>query len=301
MTDHPPHLQHHFDSSEQQYDSGKLGMWLFLATEILLFGGLFVAYAVYRSNHPEIFIYAHTYLDTNLGAINTVILLCSSLTMAWAVRAAQLGQQRLLVWLLSLTLLGGAGFLGIKYVEYKSKWEHGLLWAASYDPHHEGGHAGEGTEPGTGHEAPAEGSPAEPAAAVGGPEETAPQDLAEPPTETEAAPDEEFRVERTTNPPPAVAPSGRADAVGAVEEASHHVPADAPRNVQVFFSIYFLMTGLHGLHVIAGMAAIAWALRKAMRGIYGPAYFTPVDLVGLYWHLVDLIWIFLFPLLYLIH
>ena len=135
---HPSQLQHHFDTPVQQYDSGKLGMWLFLATEILLFGGLFVAYAVYRASHPEVFAYAHTFLDTNLGAINTVILLCSSLTMAWAVRAAQLNQQRLLVLLLCLTLLGAGGFLGIKYVEYKAKWEHGLLWARSYDPTHHG-------------------------------------------------------------------------------------------------------------------------------------------------------------------
>jgi hypothetical protein len=115
------------DNAEQQFDSGKLGMWLFLATEVLLFGGLFVAYAVYRANHPEIFIYAHQFLDKTWGGINTLVLICSSLTMAWAVRAAQLGQQRLLVVLLSLTILGGFGFMGIKYVEYKAKWEHGLL------------------------------------------------------------------------------------------------------------------------------------------------------------------------------
>ena len=121
--DHPPHLQHHFETPVQQFDAGKLGIWLFLATEILLFGGLFVAYSIYRANHPEIFVYAHQYLDKVLGGTNTVILLCSSLTMAWAVRAAQLGQRRLLVLLLSLTILGGFGFMGIKYVEYKAKWE----------------------------------------------------------------------------------------------------------------------------------------------------------------------------------
>ena len=92
--DHPAHLQHHFDTPLQQFDSAKLGMWLFLATEILLFGGLFVAYAIYRANHPEIFSWAHHLLDTKLGAINTVVLLTSSLTMAWGVRAAQLGQRK---------------------------------------------------------------------------------------------------------------------------------------------------------------------------------------------------------------
>jgi cytochrome c oxidase subunit 3 len=224
--EHAPHLKHHFDSPEQQFDAGKLGIWLFLATEILLFGGLFCAYAIYRANHPEIFLYAHQFLDKVLGGTNTVILLCSSLTMAWAVRASQLGQRRLLIALLSFTLLGGAGFMGIKYVEYKAKWEHGLLPGTHFAPHEE-----------------AEGNTA------------------------------------------------------SVSVASH---GKRPSNTQIFFGIYFLMTGLHGLHVLAGMGAIAWILVRSVKGHFGPEYFTPVDFVGLYWHLVDLIWIFLFPLLYLI-
>jgi len=308
--DHPPHLQHHFDTPEQQYDSGKLGMWLFLATEILLFGGLFVAYAVYRSNHPEIFIWAQQFLDTKLGAINTVILLCSSLTMAWGVRAAQLGQRRLLVILLSLTLLGATGFLGIKYVEYKAKWEHGLLWAGSFNPvthgdDHDAGHAtgaeGEHAEGAASTEAEhaesgAEAEHAEGVSEPGHDERTGEHDAAEaaPPAEAES-----FTIERTTQPPPATPPQGRAAAADPAA-ASQTDPGEAPKNAQTFFTIYFLMTGLHGLHVIAGMAAITWVLRKALRGTFGPSYFTPVDLVGLYWHLVDLIWIFLFPLLYLI-
>ncbi len=219
---HAPHLQHHFDTPEQQFDAGKLGIWLFLATEVLLFGGLFCAYAIYRASHPEIFVYAHQFLDKILGGTNTVILLCSSLTMAWAVRAAQLSQRKLLVALLSLTLLGGFGFMGIKFVEYQAKWEHGLLPGTHFSPHEEGeGHA----------------------------------------------------------------------------DASH---GSRPSNTQIFFGIYFLMTGLHGIHVLVGMGAIAWLLVRSMKGHFGPEYFTPVDFVGLYWHLVDLIWIFLFPLFYLI-
>ena len=288
--DHPPFLQHHFDTPAQQFDSSKLGMWLFLATEILLFGGLFVAYAVYRANHPEIFVYAHHFLDKNLGAINTVILLCSSLTMAWAVRASQLGQRRLLVGLLALTLLGGAGFMCIKFVEYKAKFEHGLLWARQYAPHHEAEQHGDeavvhegaaGTEATT-HEAE--------------PPDVAEQTEAEEPAAGAAAQEPEFHVERTLLAAPAPAPSGlltqQETAVAEVEMV--------PANVQVFFSIYFLMTGLHGLHVLAGMIAIFVVLLKARQGAFSPAYFTPVDMVGLYWHLVDLIWIFLFPLLYLI-
>src|SRR5688572_15391868 len=106
-----PNLAHHFNSPEQQFNSAKIGMWVFLATELLMFGGLFCAYAVYRHNHPEVFLYAHHYLDKTWGAINTVILLASSLTMAWGVRAAQLGQRTTLVACLILTLMGAAGFM----------------------------------------------------------------------------------------------------------------------------------------------------------------------------------------------
>jgi len=283
---HPPHLQHHFDTPAQQYDSSKLGMWLFLATEILLFGGLFVVYAVYRGNHPEVFIFAHHFLDTNLGAINTVILLCSSLTMAWGVRASQLGQQKLLVLLLALTLLGGFGFLSVKYVEYKAKWEHGLLWAGQYDPHLEshGEAALRQAQGGRDHDEQAEAQDAE----------------ASDHGEAAAAEDPEslsFQVERSTQAGAAEAPQGLAPPAEELPEQLEPTPA----NAQIFFSIYFLMTGLHGVHVLAGMIIIFVLLLKARKGAYGPAYFTPVDLGGLYWHLVDLIWIFLFPLLYLIH
>lgn len=228
--EHPSFLAHHFETPRQQFEAGKIGMWIFLVTEVLLFSGLFCAYAVYRTLHPEIFIYAHQFLDTNLGALNTGVLIFSSLTMAMAVRAAQLEQKRALVILLSITLLCGFVFLGVKYVEYEHKWHAGLLWASQYNPQ-DHGHADHGEHD---------------------------------------------------------------DAHGAGE-------LDEPRNVGIFFSIYFVMTGLHGLHVIAGMAAIAWVLRRSIRGDFNRQYFGPVDYVGLYWHLVDLVWIYLFPLLYLIH
>jgi cytochrome c oxidase subunit 3 len=248
--EHAPHLQHHFDTPEQQFDAGKLGIWLFLATEILLFGGLFCAYAVYRANHPEIFLYAHQYLDKVLGGTNTVILLCSSLTMAWAVRASQLGQRKLLIALLSLTLLGGVGFMSIKYVEYKAKWEHGLLPGTHFAPHDHGEKA-----------------------------------QAAAPTAASA-----------TFVPSSVGPPGTVRD----DERASEGHGKRPSNTQIFFGIYFLMTGLHGIHVLAGMGAILWILVRSVKGHFGPEYFTPVDFVGLYWHLVDLIWIFLFPLLYLI-
>jgi len=131
---HDPHLAHHFHTADQQFQSGKLGIWLFLATEILLFSGLFCAYAVYRASHPEIFVYAHLYLSQTLGATNTIILIFSSFTMASAVHAAQVGSRRWLVALLSLTLLCAAAFLGIKFVEYKDKWEEHLLTGRGYRP-----------------------------------------------------------------------------------------------------------------------------------------------------------------------
>ncbi len=231
--DHPSTLAHHFDTPTQQFEAGKLGMWVFIVTEVLFFGGLFCAYAVYRTIHPEIFIYAHQFLDKNLGALNTAVLITSSLTIAWAVRCAQCDQRRGLIACLAITLALAAVFLGVKYVEYRQKWEHGLLWAGKYDP----GHA------------------------------AAPMEHAGP------------------------LPPGHATAVS----------ANPPRDVGVFFSIYFTMTGLHGVHVIAGMGVIGWVLMLAVKGRFSSAYYNPVDYTALYWHLVDLIWIFLFPLLYLIH
>ncbi len=134
MPDHPSHLAHHFETPQQQFDSGKLGMWLFLTTEILLFSGLFCAYAVYRANHPEVFFYAHKYLSVPLGALNTMVLILSSFTMAAAVRAAQLGSRHWLILLLAVTLACGFTFLSIKGVEYKDKWEEGLLTGGAYRP-----------------------------------------------------------------------------------------------------------------------------------------------------------------------
>ncbi len=132
---HDPNLAHHFESIDQQRQSAKLGMWVFLATEILFFGGLFVAYTVYRGNHPEVFVFGAHFLDTALGALNTVVLIFSSFTIAWAVRAAQLKQIKLLKWLIIATMVCAFVFLGVKYVEYSAKWKHGLLWAGAYDPH----------------------------------------------------------------------------------------------------------------------------------------------------------------------
>jgi cytochrome c oxidase subunit III len=257
-----PFLAHHFDSPQHQFDSGKLGIWLFLVTEILFFSGLFCAYALYRALHPEVFEYAHYYLDTKLGAINTCVLIFSSVTAAWAVRNAQLKQTNALVINIAITILCGFGFMGIKYVEYSHKIHDGLLPGTHYEPAHKAwelpvyqakfGNGGHGGAHGS-----AEGSAvehgAEPAAA---------------PLRKLVGP-HEFNVE--------------------------------PRNVHRFFSIYFCMTGLHGIHVLVGIGIWVWLLIRAKAGEFGPNYFGPIDYAALYWHIVDLIWIYLFPLLYLIH
>ncbi len=201
----------HFETAEQAYGSAKLGVWLFLVTEILLFGGLFVAYIVFRSLYPEMFDEASKFLNRSMGAINTVVLICSSFTMAMAVNKTQHDNKKSAVRYLTITLLCGAAFMAIKYFEYMHKIHEGLL------------------------------------------------------------PGAHFSFETIAHP-------------------------KAP----LFFSLYFMMTGLHGLHVLAGMGLIFWVLLRLRRGDFNHEYNTPVELTGIYWHLVDLIWIYLFPLLYLI-
>lgn len=208
---HPSHLAHHFSEVEQQRDSAKLGMWIFLLTEILLFGGLFVFYAIYRAWNPDMFYNAHKFLDVTLGTVNTFVLISSSITMALAIRSIQKGLKRQAIVGLVLTLLLATVFLVVKYIEYSHKIHLGQL-------------------------------------------------------------------------------PGRLYTFTGVEGANPHI----------FFSIYFVMTGLHGLHVLAGMGAIGWVLVKTIRGRFSPEYYTPMEMTGLYWHLVDLIWIYLFPLLYLV-
>lgn len=244
------HLAHHFDTPQQQYDSARLGMWIFLVTEILFFGGLFCAYAVYRANHPEIFVEGHRFLDKPLGAANTVVLIFSSLTMAMAVRAAQLDRRRALVGLLAVTILCGLVFLGVKTVEYKQKWDHqmvpGQARIASWFSRTAARDAPQGFRP-----------------------------------------DEAYVREH-------LAEAGREE-VGKADLARY------VKNLGRFMGIYFSLTALHAVHVAVGIGVIFWILLGAVGGRFSSRYFTPVDLVGLYWHLVDMIWIYLFPLLYLIH
>src|SRR5687768_6854874 len=190
---HNPNLQHHFATFEQQFDASKIGMWLFLATEVLLFGGLFVGFALSQAAHPQAFVEAHHHLDKSLGALNTVVLLLSSFTMVMAVHAAATNQRKKLIANLIVTLACAAAFLVVKYFEYSHKFQDGLLPGMFYKG-----------------------------------------------------------------------------------------PVDPP-NQFIFFSFYFMMTGLHGLHILGGMIAISWVLRRALRGDFDATYYSPVDLVGLYW------------------
>ena len=203
-------LQHHFVDMAQQYESAGLGMWLFLLTEIMFFGGVFAAYAVYRFLYFDAFVEGAAHLDVLLGSVNTLVLICSSLTMALAVHAAQTGRRRLLVLLLVGTIALGCVFLGIKGLEYHHKWLEGHVPGPSF----------------------------------------------------------------------------------------HYAGARAAQ-VQLFFSFYFVMTGIHALHMVIGIGVMAWLLVRAARGAFSAHYYAPVEMAGLYWHFVDIVWIFLFPLLYL--
>jgi cytochrome c oxidase subunit III len=205
-------LREQFDTAEQQKDASTLGMWVFLITEVMFFGGLFLAYTVYRDIYFSVFALASSSLNVTIGAINTAVLLCSSFTMVMAVRAAQVGQRNAIIIFLILTLILGMVFLGVKAYE----------WNEKFVEHH-----------------------------IPGPS---------------------FHLEGTG-------------------EQGH---------AQLFFSLYFAMTGLHALHMVVGCGILTWLLIMTWKGRFTPEYMTPVDIGGLYWHFVDIIWIFLFPLLYLI-
>jgi cytochrome c oxidase subunit 3 len=205
-------LAHQFDDIEQQRDAGTLGMWAFLITEMLFFGGMFMAYILYRSKDPESFAYASGHLNWRIGATNTAVLIISSLTMALAVYYSQMGKRTQLITFLLLTMLLGATFLGIKAFEYHQKYVDHLIPGFDFHWH------------------------------------------------------------------------GHGD----------------PQHVQMFYFIYFAMTGVHALHMIVGLGIMTVITLMARRGRFTPEYHSPVEISGLYWHFVDIVWIFLFPLLYLV-
>ncbi len=487
---HPRFIQHHYDDAKHQFDSGKLGIWLFLAQEVLFFSALFVAYILYRYHHPEIYSYAHKYLDVKYGAINTAVLIFSSLTAAWAVRAAQLGQKKLLIGCIAVTIGCALAFLGIKYIEYSHKYHEQILFGRRFDPCVSSGGSPLLTKSNAcpGHKSSVQWKDGTPVAGCfqdidqdldrpsvqadckvdlvrvenARPERVgagATYDCAKNPTalvkgdggtytftgacneimvvgnrntiridtakkvavkgqdnsvtarsvdafagdvstkrelgnpkvaltalaatdidenkqvvlekERTAIADQcperkfghgavqdpkkypcwrvgyqpavcpikankdqygvivefgdhkvrgpELRVDATCKPTPkpedpgdpfaertervvlgkkALTPYERPSKHEEHERESHGPP---PENTSMFFTIYFAMTGLHGFHVLAGVVVFVWLLIRAVKGHFRPDYFGPIDWAALYWHIVDLIWIFLFPLLYLIH
>ena len=204
-----------FQTMEQQRETASLGMWVFLSTEVLFFGGMFMTYTLNRYTYPDIFARASRSINLTLGATNTVVLIGSSFTMAMAVWSSQVGKKKLLPIFLILTLLLGSVFLGIKAIEYHEKFVE--------------------------HHVPGLSFSFEPGASV------------------------------ATN-----------------------------AHAQLFFSLYFAMTGLHAVHMIVGAGLLLWLIRQSWRGRFTPQYNTPVEVVGLYWHFVDIVWIYLFALLYLI-
>jgi cytochrome c oxidase subunit 3 len=210
---HPLALREQFDTVAQQRDASTLGMWIFLITEVMFFGGMFLAYSIYRTKFPDVFAVASSSMNVYLGAANTVVLLCSSLTMVMAVRAATLGKQKAIIGWLVFTLFFGFAFLGVKAFE----------WTEKFHEHHIPGMAN-------------------------------------------------FHLD------------------GVNQQGA----------AQIFFALYFCMTGLHALHMVVGVGILSFLIYETTKGKYTAKYMTPVDISGLYWHFVDIVWIFLFPLLYLI-
>jgi cytochrome c oxidase subunit 3 len=344
---HPSRLQHFFVSSEQQFEASKLGMWLFLATEILLFGGMFVAYGIFRVLYPELYEQASLQLDTVLGAANTLVLLLSSLTMAWAIRGAQMDNRKVLVGNLVATIVLASGFLVVKYFEYTHKFELGiwpgvnfeldegtqrvsdLTGAVALTPAFTPAGGEEGAPEATNETEDAEVVEADAGALGAADAPLAGEDQAAPAGDDDAVPDSpaatgegggeaaagegvgaEAAVDVTAGPAAAAnldAPGELASAGLETEHGDDHGSGHgregeifSNRRAGIFFAIYYVMTGIHALHIVIGIIAIGFLVFFAQRGDYSSVWYTPVENVGLYWHIVDIIWIFVFPLMYLI-
>jgi cytochrome c oxidase subunit III len=233
-----------FQTLEQQKESATLGMWTFLITEILFFGGLFLTYTINRHTYAQVFAFSSRTIVLSWGAYNTVVLILSSLTMAMSVWAAQVGKKKLVTFFLIATLGLGTVFLGIKAVEYHDKYVEHHIPGASFDMYY-----------------------------------------------------------CTNNPAvchmdDAALAKEKKELAEAERQSGSQVAVNA--HAQLFFSLYFGMTGLHALHMIIGAGLLIWLIVESMKGRFTPEYNTPVENIGLYWHFVDIVWIYLFPLLYLI-
>jgi cytochrome c oxidase subunit III len=231
-----------FKTLEQQKDTATLGMWIFLVTEVMFFGGIMLAYTINRHEYFTAFAMGSNMISLPLGATNTIVLLASSFTMAMGVWSAQTGKKALLPIFLTLTIILGFVFFYVKYVEYSQKFHHHLVPGKSFD------------------------------------------------------------IRYCVNNPDKCEDISAGDMAKEREELARAQAADPNLNshAQLYFSAYFGMTGLHALHMIIGAGLLFWLLAGSLKGVFTPEWNTPVDIVGLYWHFVDIVWIYLFPLLYLI-
>lgn len=278
---------------KQQEESVSIGMWLFLAQEIMFFGGLFTAYLVFRSRYPMAFAAGSNHLDAFLGGLNTLVLIVSSLTMALTVYYAQKGNRNMQVILIVLTMLFGTMFLGVKAVEYNDKYNNGLVPVAGLNKKTKAGvPAGEHKAFVLPFETVASASESTP----GAPEHV----YVNPHGEFQW---HEYDLIRHTIELQAKEPNVQHLTVA--EKIGYFTSGQLDENkfrdkVRIFFWIYFVMTGLHALHMIIGLGLMTWLLWKAWKNTYSAEYYMPVEMSGLYWHFVDIVWIFLFPLLYLL-
>ncbi|MEJ7624690.1 MAG: cytochrome c oxidase subunit 3 [Pyrinomonadaceae bacterium] len=285
---HEPGLQHQFEDMGQQEESVSLGMWMFLVQEIMFFGGLFTAYLVFRSKYPMAFAAGSNHLDAFWGGLNTIVLIVSSLTMALTVYYAQKGNRNLQVILILLTMFFGTVFLGVKAIEYTDKYNHGLVPIAGLNKKVAAGEQAEHASVALPFETKV--SAAE-ATNEGGHEE-----------HPYVNPRGEFQWNYGTD---LVAQAQKGNFLTDAEKLGYYSNGQIDANkfrdkVKIFYYIYFVMTGLHALHMIIGLGLMTWLLWTAFRGYYSAAYYMPVEMSGLYWHFVDIVWIFLFPLLYLL-
>ncbi len=283
---HPPGLQHQFEDMKQQEESVSIGMWAFLVQEIMFFGGLFTVYLVFRSKYPMAFAAGSNHLDVVMGFVNTLVLIVSSLTMALAVYYAQKGNRNMQVILIIATMFFGCVFLGVKAIEYSDKYNHGLVPVAGLNKRikEEPSAAKEETK------APETTGKTEPKA-----------------EEHHANPRGEFQWtgENYEKSVEIITEARKKGFLTKYEETGYFSNGELDQNkvrdkVRIFFWIYFVMTGLHALHMIVGLGLMTWLLIMAWRGTYSADYYSPVEISGLYWHFVDIVWIFLFPLLYLL-
>lgn len=277
---HEPGLQHQFEDMGQQEESVSIGMWMFLVQEIMFFGGLFTAYLVFRSKYPMAFAAGSNHLDAFWGGLNTVVLIVSSLTMALTVYYAQKGNRNLQVIMIVLTMAFGTVFLGVKAIEYTSKYNDALVPITGLNKKIK-------------EDKTAVAQPAKPCWEV----EHGPSAAAHHPPN----PKGEFQWSDCS----LVKQAQDGNYLTASEKVDYFSGGQIDINkfrdrVRIFYWIYFVMTGLHALHMIIGLGLMTWLLWKAFRGTYNRDYYMPVEMSGLYWHFVDIVWIFLFPLLYLL-